>query len=60
MFPKRRLVMEKLYLYTAIFMAIMIVCWIVETIYLHRTKHDNHPSKYVNEIFYEEIMKQED
>lgn len=52
--------MEKLYLYTAIFMAIMIVCWIAETIYLHRTKHDNHPSKYVNEIFYEEIMKQED
>ena len=52
--------MEVLYNYAIIFMVLSLIGWIAETIYLKRTKHDDHPSRYVNEIFYEEIIKQDD
>ena len=50
------------YFYTcvAIYFILMAMFGIWETIYLKRTKKDDHPSRYVNEVFYEEIMKQDE
>lgn len=53
-------VFNSFYTYAIGFMVLMVVLWIVETIYLRKTKHDDHPSRYVNEIFYEEITKDTD
>ena len=53
-------VFSSIYTYFIIFMVLMAILWAIETIYLRKTKHDDHPSKYVNEIFYEEIMKDTD
>ena len=53
-------VFNSFYTYVIGFMVLMIIFWIIETIYLRKTKHNDHPSRYVNEIFYEEIMKDTD
>ncbi len=45
------------YKYAIIFFVLTILYWICETIYLKRTEKDDHPSRYVNEIFYEEIIE---
>ena len=51
--------MEMFYTYAAIGIALLAIYGIFESIYLKRTKHDDHSSRYINEIFYEEIQKKE-
>ena len=49
------LVMAFVYKFSIVMAILLVALWIFETIYFRVTKHKDYPSRYVNEIFYDNI-----